>query len=114
MLKKNTTKINNIERKYCSCVAKVRATLKKRNPRSPYAICTSSVYNKQNRKRKRRVECYKYYNFNKFSMKQLKAYAKEKKIKLSHKGRMLRKPQLVQKIVRFNINNNRKKKTKLR
>ena len=90
------------DKKYCSCLMKVRGTLKKSNPRSPYAICTSSIYNKQNRKRTKRIKCSKYYKFSQYNMRQLGHYAKEKKIKLSNKGRRLNKKQLITQLIQYN------------
>jgi hypothetical protein len=66
------------EQRYCSCLMKVRPTLKRG---TPYAICTNSVYSLQKTKRTKRVACSKKYDFKKYTLKQLKAYAKEKKIK---------------------------------
>ena len=62
--KKKKSNLTKREKKYCSCLMKVRATLKKSNPRSPYAICTTSLYNAQNLKRTKRIDCSKNYNFN--------------------------------------------------
>ena len=53
---KKTKKLSKKERKYCSCIMKVRSRLKNRNPRSPYAICTYSLYNRKNLKRTKRIE----------------------------------------------------------
>ena len=83
---KNTKKINNRERKYCSCIAKVR-TKKNLNP---YAICTNSLYNRQNLIRSKLINCSKYYNFDRMNYQMLKAYAKEKKIKIYNKGKLLK------------------------
>ena len=91
---KNTKKINNRERKYCSCIAKVR-TKKNLNP---YAICTNSLYNRQNLIRSKLINCSKYYNFDRMNYQMLKAYAKEKKIKIYNKGKLLNKQSLLKKI----------------
>ena len=40
MIKKKS-KLSIVERKYCSCLAKVRPKIKNGNP---YGICTNSVY----------------------------------------------------------------------
>ena len=68
---------NTRERRYCRCLMKVRSTLKRG---SPYAICTNSVYSIQGTKRSKVVKCSEKYDFKKYTMKQLRAYAKEKKI----------------------------------
>ena len=105
---KNTSKLTEREKKYCSCLMKVRVTLKKRNPRTPYAICTNSLYNAQNLKRTKRVDCSKYYKFNKIKLENLRLFAKEKKIKISEKGKMLNKKQLINRLINYN-----KKKSKV-
>ena len=65
---KTKSNLTKREKKYCSCLMKVRATLKKSNPRSPYAICTTSLYNAQNLKRTKRVNCSKNYKFNVYNL----------------------------------------------
>ena len=69
-------KLNAIERRYCSCLISVRS----KKIKSPYGICTSSVYNKKKKKRKKRVPCGPNYNFNNFSINELRSYAREKKL----------------------------------
>ena len=66
-----------IEKKYCSCLMKVRS---KKNP-IPYGICTDAVYKSRGLIRDKVVECTEYYDFNKYNLKMLKMFAKEKKIK---------------------------------
>ena len=61
------------ERKYCSCLAKVRPKIKGR----PYGICTKSVYGSRKIKRRKVVKCFDNYDFKQFSKAQLKAYKKE-------------------------------------
>ena len=47
MFKKNN-KLSNVERKFCSCLVKVRS----KKIKNPYGICTSSVYGSRKIKRK--------------------------------------------------------------
>lgn len=56
-IKKKKSKLSSIEKRYCSCLIKVRS----RKIKNPYGICTSSVYNKQNKKRTKIVKCGKNY-----------------------------------------------------
>ena len=73
---------SNIEKKYCSCVIKVRAkSLKKRSIINPYGICTKSVYGSRNKKRTKRVDCLSMFDLNKLSYRELKSTAIEKGIK---------------------------------
>jgi len=95
---KKKSNLTKREKKYCSCLMKVRATLKKSNPRSPYAICTTSLYNAQNLKRTKRVNCSKNYNFNVYNLNHLRQYAKEKKIKIYEKGKLLNKSKLIKRL----------------
>ena len=98
MAKKNikNIKLLPIEKRYCRCLMKVRS----KKIKNPYAICTNSVYNLQGKKRTKVVNCSKNYNFNKFTIKQLRSYAKSKKIKYSK----LRKAELISKIQKYNRN----------
>lgn len=99
------------EQRYCSCLMKVRPTLKRG---TPYAICTNSVYSLQKTKRTKRVDCSKKYDFKKYTLKQLKAYAKEKKIKPIN----LKKKDLVKKLKAYAkkkiVKKKKKKKTKVK
>ena len=95
---KKTKKLNIREKKYCSCIMKVRANLSKKNTRGPYGICTSAIYNKQNKKRSKLIKCSKYYNFSVYNLKHLKEYAREKKIKLTKNGKSKTKAQLLKDI----------------
>jgi hypothetical protein len=75
MIKKKA-KLSPIERKYCSCVVKVRGkTLK-----NPYGICTKSVYGSRKKKRTKKVGCLKNLDIKKLSKNQLKGIILEKKI----------------------------------
>ena len=71
-----TKKLSFVEKKYCSCLMKVRNT-----KFNPYGICTNSVYNLQGLKRNKVVECGKYYNFTKYTVPMLRFFLKEKKVK---------------------------------
>ena len=66
------SKLSSKEKKYCRCLVKVKSNKIK----NPYGICTSSIYNKQNKKRKKRINCSKNYNFKNFNKTQLKYYKK--------------------------------------
>jgi hypothetical protein len=79
MFKKNS-KLNTIQRKYCSCLVKVRS-----KKTSPYGICTSSVYGSRKLKRKINVKCSKTYKLPNLTKKQLFNLAKEKKVSVSKK-----------------------------
>ena len=93
--KKNKS-LTKRERRYCSCLMKVRPKIK-----NPYGICTNSVYNLQKTKRTKVVKCSKYYNFQKYNLKFLRAYAKEKNIKITNKGKYLTKKALVDKLEKY-------------
>ena len=71
-----TKNLNKLEKRYCSCLMKVRET-----KLNPYGICTNSVYNLQGKTRNKVVECSKYYDFSKYSVNMLKLFLKEKNIK---------------------------------
>ena len=91
------------EKRYCRCLMKVRATLKKG---SPYAICTNSVYSLQGTKRRKVVKCSENYKFKKYTLKQLKFYAKEKKIAYSN----MKKSELIKKLEKYAKSKKSKKK----
>ena len=76
----NSIKIDTltpIEKKYCSCLMKVRS----KKIQNPYGICTDSVYGSRGKERNKMVNCSENYNFDKYNLGELKLYAKEKKIK---------------------------------
>ena len=83
-----------IEKKYCSCLMKVRS---KKNP-NPYGICTDAVYKSRGLVRDKVVECTEEYDFNKYNLKMLKMFAKEKKIKGYSK---MNKPELLKKLNKY-------------
>src|SRR5689334_13903667 len=84
-----STDSSKIEDRYCRCIMHVA----KQSPRyNPYAVCTSSVYNKQGMKRNERIECAEKFTFEDFPVEDLRGYAKLKKIPLSNK---MNKNQLV-------------------
>lgn len=71
-----TKKLSSLEKRYCSCLMKVRDS-----QTSPYGICTSAVYNKQGLTRNKVVKCGKYYDFSAYTVPMIKSYLKERKIK---------------------------------
>jgi hypothetical protein len=93
---KKTKNLKPRERRYCSCLMQVRPKIK-----NPYGICTNSVYNLQNTRRTKLVKCSKYYDFQKYNLKILRAYAKEKSIKLTQGGKYLSKKALVSKLAKY-------------
>ena len=84
-LKKQTV-LSRREQKYCRCLIHVRS-----RKLSPYGICTNSVYNLQNKKRRRVIPCSKNYDFSRFTAEELRLYAKEKKIKTRKNSRYIKK-----------------------
>ena len=76
MIKKKA-KLSTIQRKYCSCVVKVRG----KTLSNPYGICTKSVYHSRNKKRTKQVRCLNNLDIKKLSKNQLKGILIEKKIK---------------------------------
>merc|ERR1711935_1285785 len=89
-----TKKLSKKEKKYCSCLMRVRPKIN-----NPYGICTSAIYNKQGQKRNKIIKCSKYYDFSKYPLKILRPYAKEKKIKNYNK---LKKKELIKQIQKLN------------
>ena len=65
------------EQRYCRCLVHVASQGTTRNP---YAVCTSSVFSKQLRKRGRIPPCSENYNFGTMKRKDLEGYAKMHKI----------------------------------
>ena len=90
---KKKTFLSRREQKYCRCLIHVRSS-----KLSPYGICTNSVYNLQKKKRKRIVPCSKNYNFSRFTLEELRLYAKEKKIKTRKNSRYIKKKNLIESI----------------
>ena len=76
--KSNLTKV---ERKYCSCLVKVRS----KKIKNPYGICTNSIYGSRNIKRKKVVNCSSNYKLKNLKKNQLRLLAHEKKIILNNK-----------------------------
>lgn len=68
--------LNLLNKKYCSCLMKVRKT----QP-NPYGICTNAIYKSKKSIKNRPMDCVKHYNFETYDVKTLKAFAREKKIK---------------------------------
>lgn len=112
--------IKLVDRKYCSCLQKVRTSQYEKNPggykktkkslrnKKPaplgnvyneYAVCNRSVYHTRGLKRDAMVNCSQNYDFDNFSMFALQAFAIDKNMKLKTKsGRMLTKKQLLKNI----------------
>ena len=67
---KKKSNLLKIEERYCRCLIKVRS----KKIKSPYAICTNSVYNLQNKKRNKIIDCSSNYNYTNFSKNQLINY----------------------------------------
>jgi hypothetical protein len=72
-----TKKLTPREKRYCSCLMKVRG----KDIGNPYGICTAAVYNKQGLVRDKVITCSKHYDLSKYPLKILRPFAKEKKIK---------------------------------
>ena len=95
------------EKKYCSCVIKVSGNSSENNNnsrfqinnsntnKSPYGLCTYSLYNKQGLKRDKVIQCDKIINFKKYNINELRGYAKMKKIKVTSNGKYKSKDELV-------------------
>ena len=96
-------KLTKKERKYCSCLMKVRGKSYQKTKKliSPYAICTNSIYNRHKKKRNKVVKCTKYYKFKNYSLQYLQAYALEKKIPIKSKKKTYSKPVLLKKIIKY-------------
>ena len=80
MIKKKA-KLSKIQRKYCSCVVKVRG----KTLSNPYGICTKSIYHSRNKKRTKKVGCLKNLDIKKLTKNQLKGIFIEKEIKTKSK-----------------------------
>jgi len=81
---KKSSKLSKVERKYCSCLAKVRPKIGIKYG-NPYGICTTSVYGSRSLKRTKRVSCLPNYQLSKLSKDQLSAYSLEKKLSVKNK-----------------------------
>lgn len=114
------SRLNGTQRKFCSCLMKVRTSINKRNKKKKkktalkvaYPICYKSIKNKyirdnMSKKNKRgkykhisfektikmkKLNCLFNYDFNKYELEDLQLMAKEKGIKTSYKknGKMLK------------------------
>lgn len=108
----NNAKLSLPERKYCSCVMKVRGNhfkrkvtdvkkSKKKDLINPYGICNKSVL--RNKKysaiKSKRIACSLNYKFEKYPIEYLQAYALEKNIDIVTKtGRLKSRSTLLKKI----------------
>lgn len=72
-----TKKLNPREKRYCSCLMKVRG----KGIDNPYGICTSAVFINQGFTKNKMIPCTIHYDLKKYPLKILRPYAKEKKIK---------------------------------
>ena len=91
---KNKNLLSKKKQKYCRCLIHVRS----KKVKNPYGICTNSVYNLQKKKRPKKTECGKNYNFDNFSVKELRLYTKEKNMKITKNNKYLTKKQLAEKL----------------
>ena len=83
------------EQKYCRCLVHVRTKKIK-----PYGICTNSVYNLKKQKRNKVISCSKNYDFESFTVKELRLYANEKKIQTRKNKKLMKKKDLLKSIKR--------------
>lgn len=109
---KDSAKLSLPERKYCSCVMKVRGNhfkknvtnvkkTKKKDLINPYGICNKSVLKnkKYSSNKKKRLICSLNYDFNKYPLEYLQAYAIEKDMSiLTKSGRPMSKRTLLKNI----------------
>lgn len=114
------SKLKLVDRKYCSCLQKVRTSQYKKQPSAykktkkllrqkkpvsigsvynEYAVCNSSVYLSRGLTRDAMVNCSQNYDFDGLPLFSLQAYAIDKNMKLTTKsGRMLSRKQLLKNI----------------
>ena len=59
-----TKKLTPREKRYCSCLMKVRS----KKVRNPYGICTAAGYNKQGLVRDKQITCSKYYDLSRYPL----------------------------------------------
>jgi hypothetical protein len=90
---KKRANLTKRERKYCSCLLKVRD----KSPINPYAICTSSIYSQQGKYRNKTVNCDINYEYEKIPMSQLRSLAKERKVSIYNKNKNKNKKGLTKK-----------------
>lgn len=98
--------------KYCSCLMKVRGKYTKISnkrktksktktkkvivPFNPYGICKASVM--RGMSPKKNLPCGLIYDYNKYTMRELKAYAMEKNMPLRDKGKPITKKKLINRL----------------
>ena len=117
---KDDSKLPLIERKYCSCLQKVRTQQYNKNPElykktkkrirtgksvekrgeiySEYAICNKSVYQLKKLKRNRVINCSLSMDFNKLTIEELEAYAIDKNIPVQVNKKNVSRTQLLKAI----------------
>jgi hypothetical protein len=88
-------------RKYCSCLMKVRG-----KGTAPYGICYKSVLRGQRPPKGQGIACTVNYRFTDYTNKELREYAREKRINSKYvrgtkKGRLLSRKNLIQKLRRY-------------
>jgi hypothetical protein len=93
---KKRTNLSRRERKYCSCLLKVRAKSKI----NPYGVCTNAIYSSQGKNRNKVVNCDINYEYEKIPMNQLRSLAKERKVSIYNKNKkgMTQKKTLINRI----------------
>lgn len=118
-IRKDST-LKLVDRKYCSCLQKVRTSQYKKLPGAykktkkqlrdkktvtnrsiynEYAVCNNSVYLSRGLRRDAMVNCSQNYDFDGLPLLSLQAYAIDKNMKLTTKsGRMLSRKQLLKNI----------------
>lgn len=114
---KDDSKLPLIERKYCSCLQKVRTQQYNKNPElykktkkrirtgksvekrgeiySEYAICNKSVYQRKKLKRNRVINCSLSMDFDKLTLEELEAYAIDKNIPVQVNKKNVSRTQLL-------------------
>ena len=80
MFKKKST-LSLVNRKYCSCLVKVRS----KKIRNPYGICTKSVFGSRKTKRDKVINCTQSYDIKKFKKNQLIYLLREKGLKVNNR-----------------------------
>ena len=96
-----TKKLTPREKRYCSCLMKVRS----KKVRNPYGICTAAVYNKQGLVRDKQITCSKYYDLSRYPLRILRPFAKEKKIE---NYAILKKAELLKELKKYQEKNKKK------
>ena len=80
MFKKNA-KLSPVNRKYCSCLVKVRS----KKISNPYGICTKSIFGSRNLKKNTLIRCTKSYDIKKFKKDQIIYLLREKGLMVTNR-----------------------------